>query len=108
MNGKEETNNVVCCWRCGYQLAREHGDEIVLRIKDQYIYIMKGFLKMLCRGCGTMNLVASEQSLIDNKPAIGRTGARESLKRPWRERRPAPELAGQQLTNGEEKINAVQ
>jgi hypothetical protein len=60
MNGNGSEIKVVVCASCEFQLARIRGEELTIRIRDQFIYAIGGAVKMICRGCGIANSWISE------------------------------------------------
>lgn len=49
---------IVICGRCEFQLMMmDGGGEVTIRIRDQYIYAKGGYLRVICRGCGTPNVL---------------------------------------------------
>lgn len=86
---------VATCGRCDYQLAAIDGAEIMIRIRDQYLYFRGGALRIICRGCGSSNVLmdknfeierSEEAKTIFETPGTVRVKTRLWQNRPWHER----------------------
>jgi len=89
-NKNENSFEVISCHRCGYQLGCFEADEVSIRIKDQYLYFCGGMLRIVCRGCGSSNLVVQTKFASENSELTAKAkqipGCREAKYRPWVER----------------------
>lgn len=62
----------VCCGNCGYGLLISDKNKVTfsMRYKDLYFWFTGGLLKMICKGCGTPNLVVDDQYELANKEDV--------------------------------------
>lgn len=53
----------VCCGSCGYGLMISDEEKSILsmRYKDLYFWISGGMIEMICKGCGTQNLIVDSE-----------------------------------------------
>ena len=87
-DGKME---IATCGRCDFQLTVMDGNgEVTIRIRDQYIYAKGGYLRIICRGCGTTNILIDNDYEIEHadesKKLRQSSGTIQAKIRKWQER----------------------
>lgn len=90
MTQATEPFQVISCHRCGYQLGVLDCGEVSIRIKDQYLYFRGGMLRIICRGCGSSNLVVDNKFAAEVPELVAKAkvqGCNEAKLRPWIERK---------------------